>query len=162
MSWTRWRTLCQSQPAWKDSGTLDGLVVPPMETVAISAPARWILSAPVSLWCSDVWSADERARVSEGFHFHLAASVQYKRQRPSRVWVGSTLTSMCDFCAWTCCVLPGCWQRDLRLPSAWAPGSFSSLTDEVWGLSKRSAQAEERPQRYCHHPPQQYFVPFFL
>lgn len=28
MSWTRWRTLCQSQPAWKDSGTRNGLVVP--------------------------------------------------------------------------------------------------------------------------------------
>lgn len=34
----------------------------------------------------------------------------------------------------------------MHLPSAWAPGPFPGLPDEVWGLSKRSPQVEERPQ----------------
>lgn len=57
-------------------------------------------------------------------------------------------------CVWmcVCCSVPGCWQRDLCLPSAWAPGPLPSLPNEVWRFSKRPPQAEERPQWYGHQP----------
>lgn len=61
---------------------------------------------------------------------------------------------------YVCCPSPGCWQRDMCLPSAWAPGPFPGLPDEVWRLSKRSPQVEERPQRYGLQPTFHIFPSF--
>lgn len=98
MSWTRWRTLCQRQPAWKASHTRNGLVVTLMEKIAIHFLHQ--LTGPCLLQFTHIFpgcSADKYTWVSG--YFRLTLNVRYKLQRPSHL-----RGIECDIHVWFLCM----------------------------------------------------------